>query len=606
MASAPNPNLAQAQFTSGPSHRQSFCEEQMQFSNSNLTDLALAIKGRHINVSLGNATDFINLDENGTINSVDPGIMIEMLDEVARRGEFTWRDSFIVTQPPSKGKTWMDLLMWEINNYDVAAEWYANTVDRSKMGASFPRGWYDFSAIIIAKKDKDAFGSAFRPFSWSAPFTASVWFSLIVILVVSGLVCYYIEGGDLGTYGVISHGATSHDQSIVSRAISTIYDCFVVFTGHLDIHPTTHAGRVVSLSLSFFTVLMLAAYTANLTSFLVIQNAAFALKIESVGDIVRLSKSICVLNTGAPQAALQSDFSNAIIIEKDNDKDTILGLQNDECDYALIGRSGWEQYERIEATNGKCNLGQIGKVYRNYDGGFATKSDAGTLCTSIVRDVLNIHFQDMHEDGFIKEAWEKHLAKKQDVAEQCEEKILTGTKEDTNTLDMANLGGLFLFHLVFLILALLIWWRIESHKDIKDPVNISSSSYILGSAKSEDSLEDSAHDTQDINRVKVKASKSVKKKNPDIEDCVSRMEETCSRMGELYQMVETFPSQTNEMKDQLSKMEKKFEEQLSKMEGKFEEQLSKVEGKFEEVEEQISKIVSTLSQMNNINLGSLA
>lgn len=52
---------------------------------------------------------------------------------------------------------------------------------------------------------------------------------------------------------------------------------------------------------------------------------------------------------------------------------------------------------------------------KNYHGGFATKADSGTLCTGLVRDVLNWHMENMIKDGFLEAAWNREYKRKQDM-----------------------------------------------------------------------------------------------------------------------------------------------------------------------------------------------
>ena len=58
--------------------------------------------------------------------------------------------------------------------------------------------------------------------------------------------------------------------------------------------------------------------------------------------------------------------------------------------------------------NGDCNLVHIGRKFKDFEAGFATRSDAGTLCTSLVRDVIHNHMNLMADEGFIAKAWGKH------------------------------------------------------------------------------------------------------------------------------------------------------------------------------------------------------
>ena len=59
----------------------------------------------------------------------------------------------------------------------------------------------------------------------------------------------------------------------------------------------------------------------------------------------------------------------------------------------------------------------------------------------------------MTDEGFIEEAWEEHRRRNMEVVE-CKEGALSGTKEDVDVLSIINVGGIFMFHYAFIIIAL--------------------------------------------------------------------------------------------------------------------------------------------------------
>jgi len=614
----PNPELMVEQFASA-NHRQSFCGEQTKF-NDNGTDLKLALKGKNINTAVGLDSSFVNLDSDGTINPKDPGLMIVLLDEVARRGEFSWRESFVIEYPPIEGKSWQELLLWSIDTYDISANWWFFTSERSSLGASFPRGWYDASLSIIAKKDIDN-SSSFEYFSWAMPFTPVVWIALAATMIISGIICFYLEETRI---------RKKADKQFVSVIISYIHASFIVFTGHLDLLPTSHPGQLVSFSLSFFALLMLSAYTANLCSFLVVQRSAFKINIESVSDVVRLGKTMCVYGSNsAAQVAVESTYTEAILVEKPNDFETFMGLQNNECDYAIVGKSGWLEYERTEATNGECNLARVGRTFKNFEAGFAVKSDAGTLCTSLVRDVINSIMYDMQEEGFVDQAWDDHLFKKQDIITPCSGiGAAAPSAETTDTLNMTNLGGIFMFHFALVAISVLgtFWTKYSCGKnkkktnyneeDCKDDlletkddlletrVHLGSASRMLYSLRSSSPVRDLEGSNRYLSNREhrnrhgpqidfVKGGSALD--SAPIENSSSALSSNLSQSdssdtaNELEENVTDAAEERNVgVKEQIYQMERK----LSEVEGRLVRKLSEVEGQF-------VQIMSAIREINN-------
>jgi len=318
---------------------------------------------------------------------------------------------------------------------------------------SFPRGFYDVSIILIGNVDESSNRSKFSLFSWSQPFTVGVWLTLLGTLFISALVSIMLEENNTPRS---MRNRNSFRSKFNSWSItSNLYKSFMAFTGHLDMQPNTRPGAIVSLSLSFFAVLMLSAYTANLASFLVIENSVTRADIEEVTDVVTNGLSMCILRDGAKHEILKDFYPNAKFVTSSSEEGAYLDLVNGKCDFAISGVSAWREFQRKQSINAGCNLIRVGRVFKSQDAGFATASDAGTKCTSLVRDTINVLFLDMHDDGFIEKIWDDHLRKRSDLENaQCLEEDTS--KENIGTLDLTNLGGIFVFHFMFMGIAL-IW-----------------------------------------------------------------------------------------------------------------------------------------------------
>jgi len=98
------------------------------------------MRGVQLSVSLPNPATyspagFVNIDESGAIKTgQEAGFMVEILDEVAARAGFTWRQSFAFFQDPDDfGKSWTDLVTWQISTYDMSG------IEKSEQQISFAR-----------------------------------------------------------------------------------------------------------------------------------------------------------------------------------------------------------------------------------------------------------------------------------------------------------------------------------------------------------------------------------------------------------------------------------------------------------------------------------
>lgn len=89
-----------------------------EVSNGTLS-LRDVMRGVQLSVSFPGSPSppgFLNYDENGAIpEGKGAGFMIEILDEVASRAGFTWRNSWTKFDDPEKyDKTWTELLRWQV------------------------------------------------------------------------------------------------------------------------------------------------------------------------------------------------------------------------------------------------------------------------------------------------------------------------------------------------------------------------------------------------------------------------------------------------------------------------------------------------------------
>ncbi|KAL3923113.1 MAG: hypothetical protein SGILL_001841 [Bacillariaceae sp.] len=409
-------------------------------------------------------SEFFRLDPvSGGIDTSYPGLLAILMDEIAERGRFTWRDSFATygNKIDDKNKTWTDFLLWTADTWDVSVNWWSRSASRVGYGATFPEGWYDASIIMVSKvntgngeNEKDQFNL----WSFALPFSAGVWGLIVVTLFFSGFVYWVLENIDQESDG----------QRLESSWLKSVWLSGITFTTHFEFRPHTSAARIFTLSLSFWAMLVGAAYTANLASFLVIRNVP-SLQINSVEDAVTQGAKICTFRSATSEDELLREYPYAQVLRKDTEQETFQGVQDDECDVALTTVGSWDTWQRRAEVNQQCNLHWIGRPYKAISAGFATFSDSGTLCTSIVTDVLNLHLLRLKEEGFIEQAWEQHLLREETVG--CASSASSAGSNDSidhSRLNVQNMGGIFCFHGIVSLVAILtaVLWKMTGWDQI--------------------------------------------------------------------------------------------------------------------------------------------
>ena len=134
---------------------------------------------------------FLKLDENGEIfpPGQDSGIFVAVMDELAERGGFEWRDHYGIVLPPPEGKSFTDVGAWSVNTYDISMGNWISSTERKELGMVFPSGWFDASTVLIqySKGEEDSFQN-FQVFNFTTPLTNGVWGMIVVALLYSAFI----------------------------------------------------------------------------------------------------------------------------------------------------------------------------------------------------------------------------------------------------------------------------------------------------------------------------------------------------------------------------------------------------------------------------------
>ena len=401
---------------------------------------------------------YFELDpQTGAIDEVYPGLAAVIMDKLAERAGFQWRNSYSSAwfEPTlqNSNRTWTQLLLWSTEAYDLSMDWWTFSLQRMSMGVTFPAGWYDGTTIMVAKVDRtddDNKSDSFSFFSWTQPFDLYVWIMIVITLFFSGFVYWLLE----------NINPNSDKQRLETNVMENVWLSAINFTQHFEFTPRTNAARLFTVSLSFWSLLMAAAYTANLASFLVVRNVP-SIQITSVADAVRRDSPICTYRSAQSELDLLREYPNAKAVRKPTEEAVLKGLLNNECDVALTTVSSWETWQRNADVNNDCNIAWIGLPFKSHPAGIATYADSGKLCTSLITDVLNLHMHRLREDGFIEEAWAQYSERSATV--NCDARSSAESENDSGNeqLSLVNMGGIFFFHGVLSVVAIIIAliWR---------------------------------------------------------------------------------------------------------------------------------------------------
>jgi hypothetical protein len=203
-----------------------------------------------------------------------------------------------------------------------------------------------------------------------------------------------------------------------------------------------------------------------------------AIQINTLNDAVKNNYRICVL-TGSSSDEYLSRYQGARVVRvAPLEKEVYTQLRDGKCDVAISTISSWKEFQTDASVNSDCRLAWIGRTIQNEDGGFATRSDSGSLCTSLIRDVLNLHMVEMKSDGFIDRAWDDHLKKRATI--DCDAPAaMSDTTDDESSSSSSNgskaqltlqaMGGAFIVHYIATAFAvfLAVLLKVHSKKSMR-------------------------------------------------------------------------------------------------------------------------------------------
>jgi len=410
------------------SYRQDVCDryEQVRLGNIPLRD---ALQGLQLRPLMRVNKFFRYTDENG-IDPLDPGLMSVMMDELARRAGFTWRETFSVVHKLPTYDEWQqqaqdqqqdqqqqqqnltkvdlsftDLLLWSLETFDVSINWWDRTLERLEGGASFMHPWFDGSIIMVRKVgDPVIDDDSIDLWNWLRPFDRGVWIMTGATIIWSALAYQWLEY-------LSGH---RRGRTLGQWFVDNLYLSAINFPQNYEFEPRSFAGRLFGVSISLWALLMTATYTANLASLLV-DTKQTTYTVESMDDAVTQNMPLCVYeNTGADDFINQK-YRQARRVPFSSELETFQGLNDGLCDITVAYYQNWLGFQSQKAYNPVCDLEWVGRTVKSISSGFANAVDTGDKCTSLIGSVLDVYLNELELSGFIETMWEEHYAKSQDI-----------------------------------------------------------------------------------------------------------------------------------------------------------------------------------------------
>jgi len=437
------PKYTDEPFSTGNRHRQNVCPQFQKFKQANGTsELSSALAGMEINVLLNvrEPYPYVEYSEEDGLASY-PGIIPVILDEVARRGGFTWRNSFGALAGldlDDYNKTWTELLLWGIDNYDIFGDTWSKTFERMDLGAVYMTDIMDSSMILLTKAEWATLDAAPAPYAgnmwnWLRPFDARVWGLTLFTIFLSAIIYMILEW----------YADEREERTFLEWFWKNFYHSFLGATQEFRFEPKSFSGRMFVVSLAIWALVMTATYTANLASLLV-QRPDAPPKPQTMPEIAVRGLPVCVWEGNVQTERLQETYELANLVPRKDEIALYGALNNRECEYLLAFAQDWLRLQNLHLFNPDCDIEWVGRDRRVFTSGagFVASADSGDLCTGFIRDVFDFHLKQMVEDGFVEKSWAIDNKRYQDhdctaVQEEEEEpdtrrqrKLLRSTKQE--------------------------------------------------------------------------------------------------------------------------------------------------------------------------------
>ncbi|CAB9509968.1 Glutamate receptor, ionotropic [Seminavis robusta] len=393
------------------SRRQDLCSRYEAYRHGNVT-LRHALRQMQLHVLMPERGDrFFRYSNTTGIAQSYPGLTADLMDRLAIRAGFTWRQSFgtLPQVPTYYNLTYTEMLWWAVNTYDIAVGRYDRSLERMELGISYMEPFFDGSIILLDKIEATvglAQLAQERVYlgNWLRPFTPDVWALTLVTIVVSALIYQFIEfiNGE--------RQARSMGQWIMDN----LYLSVLSAAQNFEYAPSTAAGRIFAVSMTFWSLVMTATYTANLASLFVDENKPVT-SISTMEEAAALQIPICVLRDTNMDILIKQRYQGVNRIPKLYELEMYQALNNGECQLLAEARSSWEELQHRKAYNPDCDLKWVGRTVQGVKSGFAVKADVGYKCTSLIRDVFNLHIHEMERNGELDDVWKMHESQIKDA-----------------------------------------------------------------------------------------------------------------------------------------------------------------------------------------------
>lgn len=388
----------------------------------------------------------ISLTAGADVTGMLEGYQIDVLEELVRHLGFTYEIRLTEGRRPTESLTeWLSRQETSYD-YDVLMGNWNDAPKHRVFGFFVPFPLRDYSPVLVTSLHKERPGIWRTLTAFSQPLTPSLWCTMVGITLFTAGVMLWLEAKDGDEAGDEADGEQPELTRSFNGFMKSIWLTFCTVTGAGAHSPTTAGGRLAMWSWSFVVLVFVAAYTANMAMFLVVETAS-AGSLAGFADARVKRATLCVDRASSTGAALE-DFGNGSLAIIDIDPASSShhsirhALLNGRCHGFVEGYSMVQKLMAQEEFNKGCKFGIAGEKLREESAGWLIQLLRGD-CRHILFQTLGSTLQELELRNVLRKFRRMHLVAIQTMDQDC---AAEARSPETDPLGIDSMAGVFLFH----------------------------------------------------------------------------------------------------------------------------------------------------------------
>ncbi|CAE7328927.1 Nmdar1 [Symbiodinium sp. CCMP2592] len=341
-------------------------------------------------------------------------------------------------------------LLQESPNYDAVLGSWTDSLVRREAGflQPYPLVEKDLNMIVRRKIDKPSVWKVM--FTFMKPFSANLWLMLFVCSLVTAVFMWFFETSRVS----IEEGAEVEVSTGSEGALKSVWLSGLQFTGGGGYSPVTAWGRLLLLSWSFLIMVVGAAYTANLATFLIVHQTA-STSLSSFEEAKQQNALVCSRmewSIGEFMREIGEGKVRFVDVSPKHADGIREYLDDGKCEAYVSYKDIGKLYLNQKRFNAGCKYDFVGPTIKPLTGGWPI-SIIQHGCPQLLLTSLAVALKFVDKEGMLKHIWSDFASSTADMEESCNVPEVS----DSASMGVRDMAGVLSLHALCLILAIAFW-----------------------------------------------------------------------------------------------------------------------------------------------------